>query len=89
MTFRCLPLKTVCDQLRLRRHAVDSGEVHRMWPGAAVDVLSLVWFRVVGDNTWRPFLRWLHGPSPDEEFHSSSGECPLCSFREDLTFTQI
>ncbi len=61
--------------LAARRHAVHTGEVHRMWPGAAWDVAMLVWWRgVVG-----PLRRRLRGPGPDERYHSPTGDCPMCN----------
>lgn len=61
--------------LHARRSAVATGEVRRMWPGAALDVVTLVWFRGV----WGPVWRWWRGPGPDELYHSPGGGCPLCS----------
>ena len=69
--------------LRFRREAVADGEYRFMWPGAAWDVVTLLWFRGVADNTWR----MLRGPGPDELYHSPSGGCPHCVSRPSGTET--
>jgi hypothetical protein len=65
--------------LARRREAVADGELAHMWPGAAWDLITSAWFRGVGDHTWRPLLRRLRGPGPDERYHSPTGGCPQCN----------
>lgn len=58
-----------------RRLAVARGELTRMWPGAAWDLATLVWWR----GLWGPIRARLRGPSPDALYHSTTGGCPLCN----------
>jgi len=61
--------------LDARRTAVARGELSRMYPGAALDVITLWWFR----GLVAPLSRLVRGPGPDERYHSPTGGCPLCS----------
>lgn len=70
-------IRTVPMLLASRRAAVAQGELSRVWPGAALDIVTLVWFRY----TWHPIRDAFRGPGPDEVYHSPDGDCPLCRNR--------
>lgn len=48
----------ILNMLAARRSAVASGELRRMWPDAAWDAVSLVWWRgifwPIHDRLWPP-----------------------------------
>jgi len=68
---RNLPVRAL---LAARRTAVASGELRCMWPGAAWDIATLVWFRGI----CAPIIDRLV-PVPIDRYHSPDGDCPLCN----------
>lgn len=66
--------RLIRSMLAARRVAVERGELRRMWPGAAWDVTTLVWWRgiywPVHDSLWPPVSH--------QEAHP---DCPGCNWR--------